>query len=284
MIRGIAMGMSPAPTIANLYFAIHESANILGKFESLDYYQRFIDDGLAIWTHNPDPATDASNYKAFQNAINGGGLSWTFTKRSKQVDFMDLTIKIEGKKLSTNLYQKPLALHLFVPPHSCQPLKCFNGLVTDMTLRIHRLCSHQKDIDHWLKKFYKHLLDRGYHNERILPLFNDAILNAHTFLATSDAYRLLLKTKKKEASRNQVFYKLKFHTGDPDSAIIQRLWRSCVLQPPGKPHLSKLRNQFGDFVKIDRLCIAYSRHLNIGNLSSYRKICNRPGPKVSSFI
>ena len=61
MIKGIAMGMSPAPTIANLYFAIHESANILGKFESLDYYQRFIDDGLAIWTHNPDPTIDASN-------------------------------------------------------------------------------------------------------------------------------------------------------------------------------------------------------------------------------
>ena len=153
-----------------------------------------------------------------------------------------------------------------------------------MTLCIHRLCSHQKDIDHWLKKFFEHLLDRGCHNKRILPLFNDAILNAHTFLATSDAYRLLLKTKKKEASRNQVFYKLTFHPGDPDSAIIQRLWRSCVLQPPGKPHLSKLRNQFGDLVKIDRLCIAYSRHLNIGNLLSYRKICNRPGPKVSSFI
>ena len=81
-----------------------------------------------------------------------------------------------------------------------------------------------------------------------------------------------------------MFYKLKFHPGDPDSVLIQRLWRSCVLQPPGKPHLSKLRNQFGDFVKIDRLCIAYSRHLNIGNLLSYRKICNRPGPKVSSFI
>ena len=97
MIKGIAMGMSPAPTIANLYFAIHESANILGRFESLDYYQRFIDDGLAIWTHNPDPTIDASNYKAFQDAINGGGLSWTFAKRNKQVDFMDLTIKIEGK-------------------------------------------------------------------------------------------------------------------------------------------------------------------------------------------
>ena len=106
-----------------------------------------------------------------------------------------------------------------------------------MTLRIQGLCFHQRDIDHWLKKFYEHLLDRGYHNGRILPLFSDAILNAHTFLATSDAYRLLLKTKKKEASRNQVFYKLKFHPGDPDSVLIQKPWRNYVIQPPGKPHV-----------------------------------------------
>ena len=121
MTRGIAMGMSPAPTIANLYFAIHESTNILGKFESLDYYQQFIDDGLAIWTHNPDPAIDASNYKAFQNAINGGGLSWTFTKRSKQVDFMDLTIKIEGKNYLQPCIKNLLPCTCLSPPTHATP-------------------------------------------------------------------------------------------------------------------------------------------------------------------
>ena len=60
---------------------------------------------------------------------------------------MDLTIKIEDDKMSTNLVEKPLALHLFIPPHSCHPQKCFKRLVTGTTLRIHRLCSHQKDID-----------------------------------------------------------------------------------------------------------------------------------------
>ena len=115
---------------------------MLGRFESLDYYRHFIDDGCTIWLHNPNPSIDVSNYKAFQEAINSGGLSWTFTKRRKQVDFMDLTVKIEGTKLSTHLHEKPLALHFFIPSHSCHPLKCFNGLVTGMTIRIHRLCSH----------------------------------------------------------------------------------------------------------------------------------------------
>ena len=158
-------------------------------------------------------------------------------------------------------------------------LKRFNSLVTGMNLRIHRLCAHQKDIGHWLKKFFEHLLDRGHHNERILPLLNSAISNAHTFFATSDAYHLLLKSKKAEASHSQVFYKLKFRPGGPQSPLTQRLCRDCVLQPPGKPHISRLCNQRGDYVKIDRLYIAYSRHHIIGSLLSYQKICNRPGPK-----
>ena len=280
---GIAMGMSPAPTIANLYVAIHERAKIIGKFDSLSYYRRFIDDGFAIWKHHPDPDIDAANYKSFQDAIRGGGLDWTFTKRAKQVDFMDLTITIEDNKLSTNLFQKPLALHLFIPPHSCHPKKCFKGLVTGMTLRIHRLCSHQRDIDHWTKQFYTHLLDRGYHREVIVPLLNSAIESSTAYLATSEAYRQLQK-EKKAGGNNKVFFKLKYHTFDPDSSIIQQLWRDCVVQPPGMPHLTSLCNSLGENIRTDRLCIAYSRYHNIGNLLSYRKICNRPGPKVSSLL
>ena len=49
-LSGIAMGMSPAPTIANLYVAIHEKESILNFLTScLLYLRRFIDDGLGIW-------------------------------------------------------------------------------------------------------------------------------------------------------------------------------------------------------------------------------------------
>ena len=47
---GIAMSMSPAPTIANLYVEIFEIEVILPLFkEYLPLYLRFIDDGLAVW-------------------------------------------------------------------------------------------------------------------------------------------------------------------------------------------------------------------------------------------
>ena len=61
-LMGIAMGMSPAPTIANLFVAIHEAAAILrfvGVF--LLWLKRFIDDGFGIWLHDPDPTVDDAN-------------------------------------------------------------------------------------------------------------------------------------------------------------------------------------------------------------------------------
>ncbi|KAL7548430.1 hypothetical protein ACHAWF_011720, partial [Thalassiosira exigua] len=66
-----------------------------------------------------DPAVDALLWKAFQAAVNNGGLCWEFTERSRSVNFMDVTIYIEKGRLETNLFEKKLALHLYLPPHSC---------------------------------------------------------------------------------------------------------------------------------------------------------------------
>jgi hypothetical protein len=283
-LKGIAMGMSPAPPIANLYVALHEATCILPTFaSSLFFYVRFIDDGLAIWKHDSDPIIDARNLEEFKKAINKSGLTWTFTDPSTQVDFMDLTIKIEGKKITTNLFEKPLALHLYIPPHSCHPPSCFGSLVSGMILRFYRLCTYQKDIRHWLKKFYGHLLDRGYQQDRILPLFNKSIENAVYFTSTSDEYRLQIKTKLNETS-HKIFFHLKYHPSDPKSSEMQKLWRSSIFQPDGKPALNQLDNYNLERVTVNKLVICYSRHHNIGNLLSYRKICKRKGLKVSSFL
>ena len=92
---GIAMGMSPAPTIANLYVAIHEANELLRFLDSfLLKLWRFVDDGLAIWLHDDDPEVDAHNWASFQAAVNAGGLGWTFSDCCKKVIFMDLTIEL----------------------------------------------------------------------------------------------------------------------------------------------------------------------------------------------
>jgi len=63
-IRGVAMGMWPTSTIANLYVAIFKLEHItplLDKF--ILFYKRFIDDGFAIWLHDLDPTIDARQWQ-----------------------------------------------------------------------------------------------------------------------------------------------------------------------------------------------------------------------------
>ena len=127
-LTGIAMGMSPAPAIANLFVAIFETEILLPAFEKyLPLYLRFIDDGLAVWEHCSDTTLDNELIQKFKNVINSSGLKWTFTPLSDEVEFMDLTITLKNGRFLTNLYEKPLALHLYIPPHSRHPPGCFSG-------------------------------------------------------------------------------------------------------------------------------------------------------------
>ena len=62
-IRGIAMGMSPAPPIANIYVALHEEEEILPLLRTCVFFlNQFIDDGFGIWLHHSDPEIDKRNW------------------------------------------------------------------------------------------------------------------------------------------------------------------------------------------------------------------------------
>ncbi|KAL7525089.1 hypothetical protein ACHAWF_003257, partial [Thalassiosira exigua] len=118
-LSDIAMGMSPAPTIANLFVAIHEAAEVLQYLDTcLLLLRRFIDDGFGIWLHHPDPAVDKLRWESFQAAVNNGGLRWIFTERSTTVDCMDMTISLAGSKIETTLYCKPLARSISISLHT----------------------------------------------------------------------------------------------------------------------------------------------------------------------
>ena len=157
------MGMSPAPTIVNLYFAIYKATHILPLLNSfLFYLKRFINDGLGIWLHNPDL-------------------------------FMDMTIKISGNRLITALYAKAVALYQYIPPTSCHPPGALTGLVFGQVLQIFQICSRDQDIDLELAAFYHHLLDPGYKAANIIPLLIKGIDNANYYLSLTEAQREKVK-------------------------------------------------------------------------------------------
>ncbi len=78
-IHSVAMGMSPAPTFANLYVAIYELNHITPLLEKhLLFYKRFINNGFVIWLHDLDSTINVENWNDLKALVNAMGLKWTF--------------------------------------------------------------------------------------------------------------------------------------------------------------------------------------------------------------
>ena len=173
--------MSPAPSIANLFVAIYEETYIK-PFPStvLPFLKRFINDGFGIWVRDPDAMIDKQNWENFQTLINGMGLTWEFSHRSNEVVFMDLTITLTNGKITTKLFAKPLALHLYIPPFSCHAPGVATGLIHGHFYRVIMLCTYQHDVERELTTFFHRLLDRGYTIDFLLPIFLSAEIKANS--------------------------------------------------------------------------------------------------------
>lgn len=267
--KGIAMGMAPAPTIANLYVAIFEQEHILTHPpRHLHYLRRFIDDGFGIWLLDDNDDVNTKEWNAFQSLINTMGLTWEFTPLADTTVFMDLTIKLTNGNLTTSLYAKPKALHLYIPPMSCHTPGITTGLIFGHVLRVHQLCSHQADIDNELLLFHQRLIARGHNSSTTLPLLLKAIQKAEAIRDTTHSPST--STSKDDDTRSQLFFHLPYHPANPPSSHIQHLWRTLVATPPNEPPLTELTNKWGQKINIKQLTIAYSRAPNIGNLLSCR--------------
>ena len=283
---GIAMGMSPAPAITSLYIAAYEQPHLLPYLpKPILFLKRFIDDGFGIWLHDANPDIDKNNWQDFKNKVNQSGLIWMFSTCSLQATFLDMTISIENGRLATQLFKKPGALQLFIPPRSCHPPGVLTGLIMGNVLCIFRLCSKDQDITKELNLFFEAVLTRGYQASTIKPIFEKAINNAKNYIKFPTKHQEKKKLQKNQLStKHRLFFHVPFHPNNPPSRVLQNLWHTKVYHPPGKLPLNKLTNREGKTISTNQLVIAYSRAPNLGNLLSYRKIDGRLGPKVSSYM
>ncbi len=63
--------------------AIYEEVHVLKYIPAVVLYLRhFIDDGLGVWLHDPDPVVDKRNWKECHDCLNASGLKWIFSKQS----------------------------------------------------------------------------------------------------------------------------------------------------------------------------------------------------------
>ncbi len=136
-----------------------------------------------------------------------------------------------------------------------------------------------------LKLFFRRLLDRGYQTTQLTPLFQQAMDNDKAYLLCTALDHLGARSKKETSHRRRVFLHLPYHPANTSSITIQKLWASRVANPQGQPSFSSLTNESGYNILIERLTIAWHHPpRNLGNLLSYRKLHNRTGLKVLSFI
>ncbi|EJK61170.1 hypothetical protein THAOC_18387 [Thalassiosira oceanica] len=195
-IMGIAMGMSPAPLISNLYVAIHEEEEVLQYLACnwLLFLKRFIDDGIGIWLHHPDPAEEERRWKEL------GGLAWVFSKRSNQIDFMDVTISLVDNRVEFKLFEKPLALHLYLPPHS-SPLPAssrdlswakYYESFSFAHMTVTSMITCQSSLGSYKTQA-----------ESLCPLFIKAVSNAENYLSLCEAQRHKIKEEKAEENKRE---------------------------------------------------------------------------------
>ena len=117
------------------------------------------------------------------------GLTWEFEDPSDKVNFMDLTITIQNGHVSTSLFEKPLNLHLYIPPHSAHPPGLLPGIVHSTLFRIFTLSSDHADRALRTRVFFKRLQARGYKSDQIKSLFYKAISLAEQYSGPTNLTR-----------------------------------------------------------------------------------------------
>ena len=136
-MNSTAMGTPPAPPYATIYYGLHESKFLLQHQNHVIFYKRFIDDLLGIWMPYPNPKINAQLWEEFTKSMNNyPGLTWEFNAPTDMVDFMYLTIPIKNSQISTSLFEKPLNLHVYIPPNSAHPPGLLPGIVHSTLFRI----------------------------------------------------------------------------------------------------------------------------------------------------
>ncbi len=145
-ISRTGMGISPAPSWATIFFALHKRTLLPHWKNNLLFYRRFIDDIFGIWLMDDCPTHNDELWASFKTQMQQWhGLSWDFSPLSQSYTFMDLTISIAANKITTTIYKKPQNLYLYIPPSSAHPKGILRGLVTGSVLRFYRLCTNPAD-------------------------------------------------------------------------------------------------------------------------------------------
>jgi len=176
--RGLAMGVSCSPDLANLYGCFFEERANIHSHPNVPFYGRFIDDciGLVYALDEEDAKTFFSNTIVFDNCT----IEWSAS--DSYMTFLDMTLYFDKDKvLQWKPFRKPLNHFEHIPWISAHPLYVKKGTFVSELSRIATLSSMYASYADVCREVADIYIARGY------PLMLVASWLRHNYLACWDS-------------------------------------------------------------------------------------------------
>ena len=166
-ISGTAMGTKFAPTYACIFMDKVETDFLASEETQPWVWLRYIDDIFFVWTEGEE------ELKGFIERINSfhPNLKYTDKISRDEVEFLDVTVRLESGSFSTELYCKPTDKHQYLDYSSSHPSHIKKSVVYSQGLRIKRLCSTNVSCKKHLSSCFNWLVKRGYPEKLVKEQF-----------------------------------------------------------------------------------------------------------------
>ena len=275
-LLGTAMGTSAAVMWATLYFAYHEVKCLLPKYKQFFYkgrLRRFIDDMFFIWNCNEcSHWRTCHHWRNFKSDLNRFGvLKWTVNDPAKRGTFLDLDIRIEGSRIITRTYQKPMNLYLYLAGSSAHPQGVVKGTIYGLLRRYHEQNTFYSDYLHFASLLYRRLLDRGHQKKDIRPIFIEAHSRIRAAAKSPATEPTEAPSDITASASKRLFLHIENHPCDIPRSEIRRIWEK---------HCHRLEKYLG----VPPMTIAYHRPKNIGDHVTKAKLFEAPGRTASYYM
>ena len=167
-IKGTAMGTPMAVNFANIFMDSFETS-MLDSYESEHgkrptVWLRFIDDIFFIWEGDTNSLNHFINYcdRYSQSADMKSSIRFTSCCSQKEVNFLDITVRLKNGCLTTDLYTKPVDTHTYLHAKSFHPPTMISLLPKAQFIRIRRICTDINDYKRHATQFINFFISRGF--------------------------------------------------------------------------------------------------------------------------
>ena len=276
------MGTSAACMWATIYYGRHEVKTLIPKFKSQLYDEtliRWIDDIFGLWCCQTCKSREGCiHWKEFVDSLPFGLLTWSTPEPSQSVVFLDMTVSIEGGRVVTCTYQKPMNLYLYIPPASNHSPKQTRAIIFQLMKRYRLQNTKFKDYAKYTMLLYRRLLARGHLPDKTWPYFREA----------HQKIQLQLESQPEQQQQESTLPRLNpnnLPTNEPRPSYLHFVYDKYdvpgrVVQQLHEKHCSS----FEEALRLLPPKVCYSRPKTIGNLATQAILHQPPGKPASHFM